>query len=190
VKSIPSLLALFLIPAVVQAAITVTISPGLTGTRFNVTQTSENPTLVFDSVTAGYLSGIGLAPESFNQDPTVLGYTDTLTPTVGRVTNVLAGGTSLVNGFLFYFDSETTLYLPGLNLQNPIILGSSQSHRFEFTESVISEISLTFDHFVEGTYVNSDPIFGTVTTVVVPEPTSTLLGLLAPVLLFRRRRQM
>ena len=184
-KNILSLVALFILPAAVQAAITVTISPGVTGTRFSIIQTSQNPTLVFDNVTVGYVSGISLAPGSFDQDPTVFSYTETFTPTIGLMTNVLAGGAEPVCGFRFL---PSLLYYPGLDLQNTIVMGSNQSHRFEITNSVISEISISFDHFVEGSYVESDPIFGTVTTVVVPEPTTALLGLLAPGLLFRRRR--
>ena len=185
VKNILSLVAFFILPAAVQAAITVTISPGATGTRFSIIQTSQNPTLVFDNLTVGYVSSISLAPGSFDQDPTVVGYTATFTPTIGLMTNVPAGDSEPVRGFRFL---SSLLYSPALDLQNPILMGASQSHRFEITNSVTSEISISFDHFVEGSYVESDPIFGTVTTVVVPEPTTALLGLLAPGLLFRRRR--
>jgi hypothetical protein len=185
VKNILSLVAFFLLSAAVQAAITVTISPGVTGTRFSIIQTSQNPTLVFDNLTVGYVSGISLAPGSFDQDPAVFGYTATFAPTIGEVANVIAGDSESLTGFRFLPD---LLYSPALDLQNTIVMGSNQSHRFEITSNVTSEISINFDYFVVGSYVESDPIFGTVTTVVVPEPTTALLGLLAPGLLFRRRR--
>lgn len=184
-KIIPSLIAFFILPAAVQAAITVTISPGVTGTRFSITQTSENPTLVFDSLIAGFFSSIPLAPGSFDQDPAVFGYTATFAPTIGEVANVIAGDSESLTGFRFLPD---LIYSPALDLQNALVMGSNQSHRFEITTNVTSEISINFDHFVVGSYVELNPLFETVTTIVVPEPTTALLGLLAPALFFRRRR--
>jgi hypothetical protein len=172
-----------------RAAVTITISPGVSGTRFSVTQTSPNPSIVLGPTTTGFVAGIVLAPGAFTQNPGSVGFVDTFSPRLGVLTNLNGGATGSLVGFSFFFDSDVGAYRPFIGLDSAINLGASQSHQIEFASGMTSEVGLDFSHFITGTYVFSDLIFGEVTTVVIPEPHTVLLASLGCGLVLSRRRR-
>ena len=172
-----------------HAAITVTITPGVSGTRFSVTQTAPNPLIPLGATTVGFVAGIAIAPEAFDQDIDSVDFEDTFSPQAGTLTDLFSGASSDLVGFSFIFDSTTNLYRAFLSLGSVITLSSSESHQIEFSSGMTSEIGINFSQFVLGTHVSPDPIFGEVTTVVIPEPATPLLASIGCGLIFYRRRR-
>ena len=80
-----------------SAALTITISPGGSGTVFSITQTSPNPQLTLDSFTVGFIYGIWASADSFNQDAAVLGINAPIAPKLGTLTNLQNGQSADVN---------------------------------------------------------------------------------------------
>lgn len=163
-------------------------SPAASGTSFSITQTEPNPQFTLDAATVGFIAGIGVAPEAFNQDIGSVGFVGTFSPVLGTLTDQFSGETADIVGFNFYFDNDVSLYRPILNLDSIILQGSNQTHHLLFSNGTTSAIGIDFSRFVLGTYVENDPMFGKVTTVVIPEPSSIILASIGSgFLLFRRR---
>lgn len=177
-----------LLPFSVQAAITITVSPDETGTLFSVTQTAPNPPLALDPSTVGTIPFIALAAGSFAQDLDSIGVTATFGASLGTLSEINGAGSSPLVGFQFFKDPMVAGYQPALVLETPIELESGSTYRFMIAPGSTSGIPLDFDNFVPGIYVDTNPIFGETTTVVVPEPATLVLGMLTPILLLRRRR--
>jgi len=188
-KIILSVLLLLGATFAAHAAITVTIMPGVSGTTFNVTQTAPNPLISLDPATGGFVFGIAIAPEAFDQDISAIGFVDIFSAPLGSLTNLFGGVPSDLVGFSFFEDTNSGLYRPSLNLASFITLGSNQSHQIQLTSGMTSEVGIDFTRFVLGTHVISDPIFGEVTTVVIPEPGSILLASIGCGLLLSRRHR-
>ena len=172
-----------------NAAITITVTPGVTGTCFSIIQTAANPLVALDHSTVGFNYGLGLAPQASTQAPGLRNFTGTFGASLGTMVDLVGGGSALVNGLSFYHHAASGLYYPGLNYSLPFELGPGTSHQFAFTDGVEREMAgLAYENFVVGTYIRSDAIFGSITTVVVPEPAAGVLGLLSLAVFFRRRR--
>lgn len=172
-----------------HAAISVTITPGVSGTRFSVTQTAPNPLIALGATTTGFVSGIAIAPEAFGQDIGSIGFADSFSPQLGALTNLFGGASGGLVGFSFFFDSGAGLYRPFLGLDSVIPLSSNQAHQINFSGGTASEVGIDFSRFVIGTHVVSDPVFGQVTTVVIPEPGAPILASIGCALLLYRRRR-
>ncbi len=172
-----------------RAAITVTIMPGLSGTSFSITQTEPNPIFALDSVTGGFVSGIPLADSAFNQDISILGFVGSFSPSLGNLTNLFDGSTRTINGFNFGLNANTGGSRPVLNLNSSIELASNQNHQIQISNTETSETGIDFSHFVLGTHVSNDQIFGTITTNVIPEPDFLALTSFGTLLFLVRRRR-
>jgi hypothetical protein len=188
-KSLVSVVLLLGASLASHAAITITITPGVSGTSFSVTQTAPNPLIALGATTVGYVAGIALAPGAFDQDIGSVGFVDTFSPRLGTLTDLFGGASGDIVGFSFFFDVGSSLYRPSLNLDSIISLGSNQAHQMQFSGGTTSEIGIDFSRFVLGTYVATDSLFGEITTVVIPEPNSIILASIGTGLIaFRRRR--
>lgn len=190
-KTTGTLFALLMLQMTVRGAITVTLSPGVGGTLVSITQTADNP--VFSGTNPGYTPVTGyvvailLARDSLLQSPDT-DIAGIFTSSIGTLTKVGGSGTSAVTG-MDLFQGFSSGSIPGLVLATPILIEGIQSHQFVFTGGPASEIAVDFTHFIPGTYVESSPIFGQVTTVVIPEPASIfLLGCASLGCLGHRRR--
>ena len=188
-KFILSVLLLFGATSTSQAAITITITPGVSGTSFSVTQTTANPLIALGASTVGFVNGIAIAPGAFNQDIGSVGYVDTFSPRLGTLTDLFGGALANLVGFSFFFDTGTSLYRPSLDFDSIITLGSNQAHQLQFSNATTSSIGINFSRFVLGTHVAVDSIFGEVTTVVIPEPSSIILAFTSSGLMVLRRRR-
>lgn len=174
-----------------SAALLVTVSPVAGGTRVVVVQTSANPALSLDSATTGFIAGIPLAGAAFDQDVGASAFIGTFSASLGTLSNAFDSASSSVNG-LSFFDNNlgagTPFYRPRLDLVTPLVLASSATHQMSFSSAGAADITFDFFRFVEGTHVDADPLYGTITTVVVPEPGAAVLAAGAMLLGLRRRR--
>ena len=188
-KSLLSVILLLGASLASHAAITITITPGVSGTSFSVTQTAPNPLIVLEANTGGALFGIALAPGSFDQDIGSVDFVDTFSPRLGTLTNLFGGAAGDIVRFSFFFDGDSGLYRPSLYLDSFITLGSGRTHQLQFSSGTTSEIGIDFSRFILGTHVVTDLLFGEITTIVIPEPNSIILAFIGIGLIaFRRRR--
>ncbi len=188
-KLLLSIVLLFGASLASHAAITIAITPGVSGTSFSVTQTSPNPLIALGATTVGYVAGVAIAPVAFDQDIGSIGFVDTFSPHVGTLTDLYGGASGNLVGFSFFFDSGTGSYRPLLTLDSIITLDSNQAHQFQLSGGVSSEVGIDFARFVPGTHTVADPIFGEVTAVVIPEPDSAILASIGCGLILSRRRR-
>jgi hypothetical protein len=109
-KLLLSIVLLFGASVASHAAITIAITPGVSGTSFSVTQTSPNPLIALGATTVGYVAGVAIAPVAFDQDIGSIGFVDTFSPHVGTLTDLYGGASGNLVGFSFFFDSGTGSY--------------------------------------------------------------------------------
>jgi hypothetical protein len=183
-------LASFLAAAAARGAITIVISPDAGGTRFSVTQDAANDPFYLDLVTTGVITAIPLSGLSFVQNAAAAGFAENFGTPLAILTELNGAGSSQVSGLRFYYNIPEGRYFPALTLDAPIELPPNGTYRFSLAASGSSSVSLDFANFIPGTYVETRPEYGQVTTIVVPEPGAGVMLLLgsAIVLPFRRRR--
>lgn len=186
-KFLPSLAAALVLAAPAHAAVSILIEPSLSGgTVFTITQTSPNPILGIGGL-SGYVLGMDLPVSIFNIPgsgssaisgtfPTVLGtVTEDFTHQSFQLTGLFIGGGGTAPYALLTFA--------------PIYLTSGQpSARFDVTQAVPVETSISPDALAAGTHSVNSLLFGTVTVTVIPEPSASAIFTLASLPLFRRRR--
>lgn len=185
-----SLFALIAATTLSQAAITITVQPDGAGTRFSVSQEADNPSIFLNAVTTGVMSNITLSSSAFTQNLAVVGFVESFAQPLGTLTEIGGAGSSDIVAFSFVLDSSAGLWIPGLELADPINMPPGDSYRFDLTEGETSTLSISFEHFVPGTYVESNPAFGTITTIVVPETGCSVLFLASMVLVIGRRSRL
>lgn len=181
-------IAWLLAASAARSAITITVTPDAGGTSFRVTQDSENPLFTLDAVTTGFIQWIPLSAASFTQNPAVAGFMENFAAAMGTLTEVNGAGSAAVMDFRFFLDPVDLVYLPVLALAAAIYLPPNDVYQFSYADQSAARVSLDFNHFIPGTYVETNPLFGVVTTVVVPEPGALLLLPMAALFAWRRQR--
>lgn len=186
-KILPVALLSALLCQAASAAITITVSPGETGTRFSLTQTAANPFFATDAVTGGVVAGIPLASGAVIQSPSLATAGGELSASLGTLSDITGSGSSISSLYVLGGGIENFTLL--LWLSPSLNIGSGQTHQLQMTSTAGGETALGFENFLPGVYVTNDVVFGQVTTVVVPEPSTMMAAsLLALPGLLRRRR--
>lgn len=174
-----------------QAAITVTISQTTFGTSFSISQTSPIELFEFGP---NHISGMALAPSAIKQEDNLPLFVRSFSPALGAFGSGPFGGVSgEIIGFSYFFDTGTSQYKPFLDFNWFISSGpfsTSDGSQLQLESSATSELSIDFSLFILGSHVSHDPVFGEVTTTVIPEPNSLVLTSIASCLLLLRRRSL
>jgi hypothetical protein len=174
-----------------SASILVTVSPIAGGTRIEAVQTAANPSLTLDQFTSGFVAGIPFSGAAFDQDVGASAFTGNFSDPLGTLSNSFDLASSPVAALSFYDENlgfGPAFYRPLLTVTAPLILSSSATHQLSFVSAGAADVTFDFTHFIEGTYVDTHPLYGTITTVVIPEPSTCALAVGAVVLGIRRRR--
>ena len=191
-RHVKILLCLVLLSAPCRAAVSILIGPGTTPetTTFTVTQTSASPLLDVSGI-SGYVLAMSIPTSMFNipgLDPGTSSdiYGDLIAP-VATITEFFSGQSYLLKKIFISSDPLEASYL-GFDTVFVVPDGAT-SLRFDVTTAGPVETNISLEALHPGVHVIEDPLFGTVTVTVVPEPGSlALLALPALTLLARRRR--
>ena len=171
-----------------RAAVTITVSPRAGGgTTFEIQQTAPSPVVTLPMFTVGYIAGIWLAEESLAESAP-LGTTPLIfSGPVGRVVDLENGAAQDFDRFVI-FEAGAELRAE-FRLEDLLTLGEENFYRFEVEDFSAVETAIAFGSFRAGTWVESDVVFGSITTVVVPEPSAMALLAIGVMTVASRRRR-
>ena len=188
-KYIRLLLLLALSIKAASAAITITITPdSIGGTTFSFSQTTANPKFPIGSTQGGDFL-IDLPPSMFGPSVNAGGASSDIS---GTLTPILATFTDLGSGFNY----EVKFLLIGSQLtfarflfDRAFSVGQNQSEgQLDLVVGSPAISPISPEALIPGTHTISSNLFGSVTVVVIPEPTSSLLLILSTMLFSRRHR--
>lgn len=189
--AIKLILCLILSAAPCRAALSILIKPGTVGdtTVFTFTQTSPSPILNVSGI-AGFVMGISIPNSMFNIPDFGPGSSSDITGDLGfslaAVTENYSGVTYILNGLHISADPARVSFL-GFGSTYFVPAGASFL-QFEFGAAGLQESSISIHALNPGVHTIEDPLFGTVTVTIIPEPGSALLAGMGACALFIRRR--
>ncbi len=186
------LLCLLLLSAPCRAAVSILIGPGTTPetTTFTVTQTSASPVHDVSGI-GGYVFGMSIPTSMFNIPGIGSGmssdiYGDLIAP-VATITEFFSGQSYLLKKLFISSNPLAASYL-GFDTVFLVPQGAT-SLRFDVATAGPVETNISLEALHAGVHVIEDPLFGTVTVTVVPEPGSMALVVLPALMLLARRRR-
>ncbi|MBB5351820.1 hypothetical protein HNR46_002059 [Haloferula luteola] len=109
--------ALLLTSRSLDAAITILVEPDGAGSRFTVTQDSENPSISLDQVTGGFVTGLRLSPLALYQTPAAADLAGTFAVSAGSVSESGGGPIIPITGLVVDHDPLENQFVARLTLE-------------------------------------------------------------------------